>query len=326
MLKVLTTCCVTVLALALALALWLWPSKPKIPTQQIREPPSAASHPSVSAPAVAVTAPVSTTPVGREGPRQALKKAKDHFQLALSILPLAKAGNAEAQYVLFRVLWDCHRGSPSLYGEFDTREKAHEYAAINTYSTEEAETLFDQCHGFYTSQASVLGTPWEWLQKATDAGYPAALADTAFERLLQESMKVGLPAGLKPEGIVALPPIGGDADPRALLTEALPSADPQVLAQIGELQHLLHPQEPRTQTQINRLAWVYVSCQRGNDCSGFGPTSPINCAPTDTNCLGVPDMMMRMAHNDWAPVQEEVNQINAQLDAQQWTDLAQYIN
>jgi hypothetical protein len=117
-----------------------------------------------------------------------------------------------------------------------------------------------------------------------------------------------------------------NAETSVLLAAALPSGDPALLEDIGQLQHMLHPQEPRPAARTSRLAWLYVACERGADCSGFGPSSPINCAPTDTQCLGVPAMMMLMAQNNWAPIQEEVNQINAKLDARQWTDLEQYID
>lgn len=328
MIKMLTIGCVAVLALATAL--WLWPSRPKIApvAQQIREHPSQ-PHQSTSPRTSAGNRwhPAASPAVSTEGPRQRLKTAKDYLQLALSILPQAKAGNAEAEYVLYRTFKDCQGGVPGLYGgEFDSVEKAREYAQIRGHSIEEAETLFQRCHGLYTPAASVLGSRWEWLQKATDAGYPAAQADTAFERLVQDSSKASVTPGMKAEGVAALPPIGGEADPRTLLTAALSSGDPVVLADIGQLQHMLHPGESRQVVQINRVAWLYVACERGNDCSGLGPTSPINCTATDTHCLGVPTMLMQMAHDNWAPVQEQVNEIDAKLDAQQWTDLGQYIN
>jgi hypothetical protein len=315
----LTICCATLIALAVAF--WLWPTKPKATTavvtavQQIREHPS---HPSTLVPVNSGKPALPRV----ESLRQRLITAKDYLQLALSILPQAKAGDAEAEYVLFKAFRDCQGGTPGLYGgEFDTVDKAREYAQIRGHSIEEAETLFQRCHGLYTPAASVLGNRWEWLQKATDAGYPAAQADTAFERLLQDSMKASVAPGVTPQGVVALPPIGGDADPRALLAEALPSGDPIVLADIGQLQHMLHPEESRQVAQMNRVAWLYVACERGNDCSGLGPTSPINCAATDTHCMGVPALLLQMAHDNWAPVQDRVNELNAALDAKQWDKL-----
>lgn len=319
MMKVLAIGCAT--ALAIALALWFWPAKPKPTTAMMVAAQPIREHPSTPLTREPVKSKMPTMPK-LETARKRLKTAKDDLQLALSILPQAKAGDPEAQYVLFKAFRGCQGGTPGLYGgEFDTVEKAREYAQIRGHSVEEAETLFQKCHGLYTPAAGVLGNPWDWLQKATDAGYPAAQADTAFERLLQDSLKASVAPGVSPQGTAALPPIGGDADPRELLDTALPSGDPIVLADIGQLQHMLHPKESRQVAQLDRVAWLYVACERGNDCSNLGPTSPINCTATDTQCMGVPSMLMLMAHDNWAPVQDRVNEINAALDAKQWDQL-----
>ena len=323
--KMLTIGCVV--TLGLAAAFWLWSPKARPvamstpqSAQRIREHPSQVTKPSQAG---SINRSNTAPPlVSSEGPRQRMRTAKNYLELALSLLPEAKAGNAEAQYVLFTMLRTCQIGVAGLYGQqFDTVEKAREYAAVRNHSTEEAETLFRLCHGLFTPVANILGNPWEWLQKATDAGYPAAQADTAAERLSQDRLKASLPNGGTAQDIAALPPIGGDADPRALLAAALPSGDPAVLADIGQLQHMLHPEEPRQVTRRDRIAWLYLACERGNDCSNLGPTSPINCTATDTHCMGVPSMLMMMAQDNWAPIQERVNELSAALDAKQWDKL-----
>jgi len=318
MLKPLTIGCATLIALAVAF--WSWPTKPKATPAVVTAAQPMREHPVQPATRLPVN-PGSAALPSVASPRQRMRTAKDYFQLALLLLAQAKAGNAEAQYVLFTTIMDCRSGTDGVYGEFESLEKAREYAAIHNRPTEEADTLFERCHGFHTPAASVLGSPWEWLQKATDAGYPAAQAVTASERLNQNQLKALLPPWIPPDGVVAMPPIGGDADPRALLAEALPSGDPDVLEVIGQLQHTLHPEESREQALLDRTAWLYLACQRGRDCSELGPTSPINCTATETNCLGVPAVLLQMAHDNWARVQDRLNQLNAALEGEHWDQL-----
>jgi hypothetical protein len=196
----------------------------------------------------------------------------------------------------------------------------------------EYEAGYTKCHGFFTADAKNLGDPWDWLQKATDAGYAPAQAQTAVQRLQQDMLKASVRAGNAGGGSAALAPIGGDANPRDLLVLAVQSADPDVLNNIGQMQSLLNPGQPRDTNQLMRTAWTYVACQRGFDCAYlqyehiaayqlFGPPTVVNCGPNDGPCTPVPGMLLAQAKYNWAPVQEKVNQINAALAAKQWDQL-----
>jgi hypothetical protein len=255
--------------------------------------------------------------------RQRMKTAKDWYALAKEILPQAKTGDPEAQYVLFMTNRLCTLGLTDYFKKYDTLEKARQAAMqYDNRPLREVEARFQRCHGFYTDEAITLGDPWHWLQTATDAGYAPAQTQTARERLLQDQSKAFIRAGATPADAVAyLPPIGGDADPRELLAMAVQSADPEVLAEIGSLQHLLNPQQPRDTVHINSAAWMYVACQRGADCSVFGPASLTNCGPNDGQCTPVPERFLAQVNYNWAPVQEKVNEINAALNAKQWDKL-----
>jgi hypothetical protein len=121
--------------------------------------------------------------------------------------------------------------------------------------------------------------------------------------------------------LINLPPFGGDADPRDLLLDALQTGDVNAMGTIANLQLYLKPQASRDETDINRIAWNYVGCQHGADCSGYGPATITNCGPNQVNCPPVPDQLMKMANYNWAPAQEKVDQINAALNAKQWDKL-----
>jgi hypothetical protein len=262
-----------------------------------------------------------------------MKTATDWYALAKEILPQAQAGNPEAQFLLFQMIRGCKEGGTEAMGAKSKSLEAAKAEALEHFPNAPqmvsmAESGFKRCHGFFTDAAAHFGDPWDWLQKATDAGYAPAQAATAVQRLQQESLKASVRAGNAVVYTAALPPIGGDANPRELLLAAAQSADPDVLTAIGQMQGLLHPGQPREVIQIIRTAWMYVACQRGYDCSNYwgglvaeGPAVVTNCGPNDGNCTPVPEQLMRQAKYNWAPVQDKVNQINAALAAKQWDQL-----
>lgn len=269
--------------------------------------------------------------------RQRMRTTTDWYALAKEILPQAQAGNPEAQYVLYQAIAGCKAGANAEGGKFESLEAARNHAIQLFPNAPQVSSMYEsgykRCHGFYAAAAAGLGDPWDWLQKATDAGYAPAQAATAAQRLTQGMLKASASAGDAAVGTATLPPIGGDADPRELLVTAVQSADPEVLVQIGSMQGLLNPGTPREVTQLMRTAWMYAACQRGFDCSEYtlgmapglvarsGPDIVPSCGPYESNCVSVPRILMERVNYNWAPVQEIVNQINAALAAQQWDKL-----
>jgi hypothetical protein len=253
--------------------------------------------------------------------------AKDHFALAKDMLPLAKAGNPEAQMVIFLTYRGCTIGQMDHFKKYDTWEKMRQSAIEDGVPVADAEQRFVRCRGFYTEEAKSLGDPWDWLQKATDAGYAPAQAETAHVRLYQDLLKAQILAAggpddsYIPDPVSLRAPVGGDSTPRELLVAAAQSGDPDVFELIGREQFSLHPGQPRNVTNIDEIAWTYAACQRGFDCSGYGPASMIDCTPNDLNCTPVPNDFLRRVNNNWAPVQEVVNQINSALNTKQWDKL-----
>jgi hypothetical protein len=252
-----------------------------------------------------------------------MKTANDWDALAREILPEAKAGDPEAQYALFEMSGVCQRTSGAQSESLQAaRDEALRVFPSSPQMISKVESGYARCHGFFTADARSLGDPWDWLKRATDAGYAPAQAATAQARFLQDDLKAVARAGGSPtDEMVSRPPIGGDADPRDLLAVAVQSADPDVLIEIGQLQQMLNPTQTRDAMQINRTAWMYVGCQRGADCSEYGPGTVMNCGPNDGQCTPVPESFLSRVNYNWAPVQERVDEINAALNAKQWDKL-----
>jgi hypothetical protein len=255
-----------------------------------------------------------------------VEESKDKYALVKALLPRAQAGDAKAQYLLFLAYWDCLRPDVAhRYKEYPTWEVMRQ-RAVESVSTQKdmdsLETEYRECAGFFQNDIRSFGTPWDWLQRATDAGYAPAQAETAAQRLQQDQWKVYKSAGASPGYTADLPPIGGDVSPRELLTLAVQSGDPEILDQIGGLQQMLNPTQSHEVNLVNDIAWRYVGCQRMGGCPvEWGPMTSTNCSPNTSNCIAVPNAWLIWVNGNWAPVQDRVNQINSALEAQQWDQL-----
>ncbi len=253
-------------------------------------------------------------------------KSKDKYALAKALLPLARAGDAKAQYLLFRVMWDCLNPDEAhqykIYPTWEAKRDQLIQNAIPQKNIDDEEAQYQVCAGYFENDIKSFGNAWDWLQQATDSGYAPAQAATAAQRLRQDEWRVMERAGAATGELSSLPPIGGDASPRELLALAVQSDDPEVLFTIGSLQHELNPTQPLQASQLEAFAWEYAGCQRLGGCpEDYGPGTITNCPPNATNCVPVPNEFLRAVGGNWAPIQERVNQINAAIAAQQWDQL-----
>jgi hypothetical protein len=90
-----------------------------------------------------------------------------------------------------------------------------------------------------------------------------------------------------------------------------------VLEIIGEEQTELHGS--RLYEAVDRIAWVYVACQRGLDCSATSQWA-VNCKP---KCdVSTPEgIMIYWSFGEWPAVQQRAMELNAKLDAGKWDEL-----
>jgi hypothetical protein len=248
--------------------------------------------------------------------KKSFADARDYSDYAHQILPAARAGNADAQLFLFKVLDFCdHPGYFELNGgKFRTLDEAIRFAAAIPAPIEPVQLMYDRCHQFFNQQGHAeLGNAMDWLAQATAAGQPVAQATTAQLRMGQDDLKQYVKAGASPTELTTAPLIGGAADPRGLLRAAVESRDPEVIFDIGTVQGDLNPSLSRTDQIIHQIAWMYLACQRGLDCPANGQGRKGD--------WGSVDNLMSMAKDNWPAAQQLAQQINAKLDAGQWDEL-----
>jgi hypothetical protein len=237
--------------------------------------------------------------------KKSFAESNNYWDYARQILPAAKAGNADAQLYLWKVLDYCEN---SYDGYFKRRslDAGLRFAAEIHAPMETVQLIYDRCHEL-ADRANELGNAMDWLARATASGQPVAQAVTAVLRLNQEMMKQYLKAGAAPTPLTAAPPIGGTADPQDLLRAAVESRDPEVLFAIGGVQGILNPSQSVSDKVISQVAWRYVACQRGLDCPANGEGSIAELIAT--------------AKDNWPAAQQLAQEINAKLDAGQWDEL-----
>lgn len=255
-------------------------------------------------------------------------ESRSYWDYAHEALPAARAGNADAQFYLSKVLEFCDYANRSYFrqrGATLTLDQALQLAVKLNRPVEVTQAIFERCHEFQVQDATELGSAMDWLAKATKGGQPIAQASTAQKMFSQDYLKSFLKAGAAPTTENTAPPIGDGADPRDLLRASVKSLDPEALFTVGMSQgayEQLHP--ANNEKHVNQLAWMLVACQRGFDCSAnadwittgcpnCGTRSPGNQSPANT--------MMTIAGDNWPAVQQRAQEISAKLDAGQWDEL-----
>jgi hypothetical protein len=319
------------IATAVVVGLFLFTQKVSVRATSLQQLASSAKQVQLrkAAPVAAVVAPAthsSNTAAAPINYQQLWRKSRNDWEYAHQLLLDAKAGSPDAQYYLSVVIGYCdnimdlyfsEQGKPLTLDE--GLLKAAKVSQIrHVDQVPQAQEGFDRCHQFREQDSADLGNAEDWLNKATLAGQPIAQATTAERRLFQDFMKAAVSRGdLQGTQLTAAPSIGGAIDPRELLRSAVKSLDPQVLETIGQVQYLLDPSSP--DSNVEHLAWAYVACQRGLNCS---PTSHwAQDCPSNCNVSSAAGVMMGWSGTDWPAVQQRANEINAKLDAGQWNEL-----
>ncbi len=247
----------------------------------------------------------------------------DYWILAVALLPAAKAGNADAQFYLSRLLDRCAEDNRMYFqhkGRNLTLDEGLQYAVQRHLPIEIAQSVYDKCHGFQENDSAKFGRADEWLAKATASGQPIAQATTASKILTQEMQRNFAQAGGVPNPYADESAVNG-SDPRDLLRSALRSRDPEVLFSIGESQALLDPTNANRNT--TRFAWWLVACERGFDCSANADWVKTSCSndPQCASATNSDDIVRTLAGDNWPMVQQQAQEISAKLDAGQWDQI-----
>lgn len=213
-----------------------------------------------------------TSSVSQQSPPtldERFRKSKDYARFVAEIRPIASAGNTEAEYLTAKALKWCAQ-TMNLYfikpnGEVHTLEEVQaRFAGRPVGISEQVATIYSRCQGFLDNPELRKSTnSWnEWLDKAADGGYPAAIAQRAANLEIQLTLESHSSQPHEDRGVDA------EAQAKELALTAAESGDPDAIFLMSDWVRTGNRTDDETATLIN--AWKILACQKGYDC---GPNS-----------------------------------------------------
>ncbi|HEU5135595.1 MAG TPA: hypothetical protein VFU13_10670 [Steroidobacteraceae bacterium] len=254
------------------------------------------------------------TPALVQGPDYAaqLRAAPDYLEFARSLLGAAHGGDPAAQFYIFRALQYCKdeylthvdRGNAG-----QSLEDALKWAATNwPYDPEFVRLIYNRCHTLIETGAKDIGERREWLQRASDGGYPLAQILVARQQWLERAGTADDDAARYEES-------------RRLASMAIRSRDPAVIWEIAD--SIFKGVEVAGEFGDDVLAWFLAACQRGFDCSPKSDAVRAFCH-YDRNCQpyeSLADILRRTGGGDFPGNEARARQINEKIDAGDWEAL-----
>lgn len=185
-------------------------------------------------------------------------------------------GDADAQFLLYEAASYCDETYRAYFDRGNKRRSLDEallWASTRPpVSMENVRLAHSRCSTWKSADRSEYGGAEWWLQKATDAGLPEALAVTG-EKLLLEAERA---QGDDPEEADA-----NRAEGRKHLLAALNKANAAAIWAVGDSLMLLGGASAVEHDQ--QSVWHLAACSQGYDCSAQADWVVTACAP-DANC------------------------------------------
>jgi hypothetical protein len=301
-----------IVAAAAVFALWQRPVTSADPASDAAAAPT--ESPRFTAPQTRLAQASVDAPIATSAPvalRQRFRNSTDYAAFIDSVLSNARAGDRDAQYYVHAALSFCDREfrlfkKRAGLGWLTRDEGLVRAARRRDLPIGYVEAVDEKCRTLMEGGRSELGDSRKWLEDAASKGQPIAMAVLATTQLLAAE------AGDKKAS--------ARASAREQLASALESKDPEVMWTIGELQYALNPEsEDSTKAQ---WAWALAACERGYECGQDALWLQFacvwdQCPPGET----VVDYMKRILQADFPVVEELAREINANIDAEAWSDI-----
>jgi len=210
----------------------------------------------------------------------AFRRAANYRQFISDSLPAARAGNPDAQYYVSAAMKYC----TSMHALFKRRNRTGTLSleeALESWESIGARGAIDSMRRAEGRCRDIWEKPdlsWEnaevWLARAAESGQPVAQVLTAQEMIFQrwragQQKTANIPKPDDPQDMVSYKLSEDELkEPRALVSAALATRNPEAMARIGDLAYQLDPGKPDVDEKQEFWVWLYAACVRGLDCSG----------------------------------------------------------
>lgn len=259
-----------------------------------------------------------------ESPAHDVRTGEDYGVLIDELRPLAEAGDAKAQYDIYKATAYCQdrvRFYFTLRGRRLSLGEGLEWAVKRRVSYDTAQAVYKKCRSFIETDPKNDGQSGlvDWLNASAKQGYApaqAALATKLLERQLlqRDETEAGVASSAPTE------PLDRTKSPIELLSEAVKSGDPEVLFTISDMLPLIRSTD--TDDDYERFAWMTLACERGFDCSAQAEWVVGSCLAAECQSINSPTELVRILVGDrWPEVQARARELGASLDAGRWDEL-----
>ena len=202
----------------------------------------------------------------------------DLLTFAMNLAPVARAGDAAAQFTLYRIGERCGEAFWRTFAfhdiKHDRQPTAEETIAqweSRGFERAALERLFQQCEHYGRSDVRETLFQDDWIQQAADAQHPLAQAVLA-DRISQM---------IFPDLGAYVPDRELSARASTLARAALRSKEPAVIYQLAQAASLFG--RPLESSDEIRLVWIVAACLRGLDCDAGSEAYRREC-PVRQSC------------------------------------------
>jgi hypothetical protein len=297
------------------------PQAPASVDERSTEPPTAepSATPRAAVPSAAVVATGSW--------QDLLAMSSNYLEFVDRALPAARAGDASAQFALYLALDYCEDGYRGYFdrpGKRRTLDEALEWASTRSVSMDSVRDVHRRCEALMARGTGETGDSRSWLEKASEAGVPAAQTRKALNDLRDTYLQT-VPWPDRP----ALSAEEFDerrAGARALVLSAVAAGDAGATWDAADAIYYLTGSGSTADTE--QWVWRMAACIQGHDCApganwvaAMCQYDPTPCSPGESGTELIRRAWMGASGaSDASDLDERAQQLADRLNSGQFSD------
>jgi hypothetical protein len=212
-----------------------------------------------------------------------LEMSSNYLEFVDRALPAAREGDASAQFALYQALEYCQDGYRGYFdrpGKRRTLDEALDWASTRSVNMDAVRDVHRRCEALMVRGTGEVGSSRSWLEKASEAGLPAAQARTALDEL-RDAYRQTMPWPDK-TALTAEEYDEKRASARALLLTALAAGDPSATWDAADTIYYLTGSGSTAYTE--QWVWRLAACIEGKDCAPGADWVVAMCQYDPTPC------------------------------------------